>query len=76
MVFDDAGEAFTAPIHELVNNYADIFTKPGKPIAQDIKHIIELLDPAKLLPHHRLQRMSERKLQEMQKHLKEYLERG
>ena len=30
---DNAGEAFTAPMHELVNKSADAFTKPGKPIA-------------------------------------------
>ena len=37
-IANDAGEAFTALICELVNNYADIITKPGKSIAQDIKH--------------------------------------
>ena len=46
-------------MHELLNKYADIFTKPGKPVAQDIKHKIELLDPAKPIPHHRMQIMSE-----------------
>ena len=63
-------------MHELVNKYADVFTKPGKPVAQDIKHKIELLDPEKPIPHHRLQRISERKFQEVQKHLQKYLEKG
>ena len=61
---------------ELVNKYADVFTKPGKPIAQDIKHKIELLDPAKPIPYHRLQRISEREFQDVQKHLQVYLEKG
>ena len=54
-------------MYKLVNKYADVFTKPGKAIAQDIKHKIELVDPAKPIPQHRLQRMSERKLQESAK---------
>ena len=29
-IADDAGEAFTAPISELLNKYAGVFTKPGK----------------------------------------------
>ena len=33
MIADNAGEAFSAPMHELVNKYADVFTKPGKPVA-------------------------------------------
>ena len=45
-------------MHELLNKYADVFTKPGKPVAREIKHKIELLDPAKPIPHHRLQIMS------------------
>ena len=32
-ISDDTGEAFTAPMRELVNKYADVFTKPGKPVA-------------------------------------------
>ena len=75
-IYDDAGEAFTAPLSELLNKYADVFTKPGKPVARDIKHKIELLDPAKPIPYHRLQRMSEIELKEVQKHLQEYLEKG
>ena len=35
-IYDNAIEIFTAPMNELTNNYTDIFTKPGKPIAQDI----------------------------------------
>ena len=65
----DTGGAFTAPMRELIYKYADVFRKPGKPIAQDIKHKIEFLDPAKHIPHHRLQRISERDLRDMQKHL-------
>ena len=29
---DDSSEAFITPMHKLVNKYAGIFTKPGKPI--------------------------------------------
>ena len=72
MIFDDIGEAFTVPMSELVNKYADVFTKLGKSVAQEIKHKIDLLDPAKPIPHHRLQIMSEREFQEMQKYLQEY----
>ena len=32
-IYYDAGEASTAPMHELLNKYADIFRKPGKPVA-------------------------------------------
>ena len=61
---------------ELLNNYTDVFTKHGKPIASDIKHKIKLLDPAKLIPHHSLKKISEKELQEVQKYLQEYLEKG
>ena len=57
-IFYDASEALTAPIRGLVNQYADVFTKPGKLVAQDIKHKTRLLDPAKPILYHRLQRMS------------------
>ena len=63
-------------MYELINNYADVFTKPGKPVARDIKHKIELLDPEKPKPHHRLKRMGARKLQKEQKHVQEYLVKG
>ena len=75
-ISDDAGEAFTAPMRESFNKYADVFIKPGKPVARDIKHKIELLDPTKPIPHHRLQILSERKFQEVQECLQEYLEKG
>ena len=75
-IADDAGIAFTEPMKELVNKYADVFSKPGKPVARDIKHKIDLLDPSKAIPHHRQQRMSEKELQEVQRHLQEYLEKG
>ena len=71
-ISDDTGEAFTAPILELLNKNSDVFTKLGKPIAQDIKHKIDLLDPAKPVPHYRLKIMSE---VELKKHLHEYLEK-
>ena len=32
-ISDDVGAAFTAPMHELVNKYADVITKLGKPVA-------------------------------------------
>ena len=41
-------------MRELVNKYADTYTKLGKPVAGDIKHKIELLEPAKPRPHQRL----------------------
>ena len=75
-IFDDAGKVFTAPMHALVNKYSDALTKLGKPITQDIKHKVELLDPAKPIPHHKLQRVSERELQEITNHLQEYIEKG
>ena len=59
-ILDDAGKAFTAHMHELLNKYADILIKPGKLVAQDIKHKIELLDHSKPIPHHKLQRISEK----------------
>ena len=31
-ISDDSGEAFTAPMHDLLNKYANVFTKPGKPV--------------------------------------------
>ena len=58
-------------MHALLNKYFGVFTKPGKPVAQDIKHKIEFLDPAKPIPHHRLQRISEIEFQEVQNHLQE-----
>ena len=30
---DDSDEVFTASMHEFVNKYAIVFTKPGKPVA-------------------------------------------
>ena len=47
-------------MHKMVNEYADVFTKKGKPVAKDIKYKIELLDPAQPIPHYRLQRISKR----------------
>ena len=63
-------------MHDLVKKYADVLAKPGKPVEWDIKHKIKLLDPAKPIAHHRLQRMSEREFQKVQEHLQEYLEKG
>ena len=60
-------------MHELVNKYVDIFTKQSKPVAQNIKRKIELIDPEKPLPHYRLPRMHVKKLQEVQNPLQEYL---
>ena len=59
IISDNTGKAFTAPMRELVNKYADVFTKPGKPIARDIKHKIELLYPEKPIAHYKLQIISE-----------------
>ena len=42
----------------------------------DIKHKIKLLNPSELIPYHRLRRISERELQEMQNHLYKYLKKG
>ena len=75
-ITDDASEAFTAPMCELVNKYADVFMKLGKPVAQDIKQKNELLASEKPIPHHRLQSMSEREFKEVRNHLQEYLEKG
>ena len=59
-ISNNAGEAFIAPLSELLYKYAVIFTKPGKTVARDIMHKIELLDPAKPILHNRLHIMSER----------------
>ena len=75
-IADDTGEAFTDPTSDFLNKYAAVFTKPGRPIARDITHIIELLDPAKPIPRHRLQIKIERELQEVQNNLQEYLEKS
>ena len=72
----DAGEAFIAPMHELVNKYDGVFTKLCKPVARDIKYKIELLDPEKPITHQKLKRMSENKIKKIQKYLQEYLEKG
>ena len=66
-ISDDAGKAFTAPMRELVYKYADVFTKPCKSIARDIKYKIELLDPEKTIPHHKLLRMNAKELQQVKK---------
>ena len=49
-------------MYELVNNYAYVLTKLGKPVTPEIKHKIEFLDPAKPIAHHKQQRIGERKL--------------
>ena len=46
-IYNDSGEVLTGPIHELVNKYAGIFTKPGKLVAQGIKHKNELFNSIK-----------------------------
>ena len=61
-ISDDAGKAFTTPMHEFLNKYADVITKPGKPVARDIKHKVELLDSVKPIYHQNIQRISEIKL--------------
>ena len=60
MTDDNSGEAFTAPMSESVNKYADIFTKPGKLVARDIQDKTELVDPEKPILYNKLQRMIER----------------
>ena len=52
-ISNDAGKALTAFMQELVIKYADVFTKLGKPVAQDTKHKIEFLNPAKPIPHYK-----------------------
>ena len=69
-IHDDASEAFIASMHELVNKYADVFTKPGKPVIQDIKHKTKLLDPANPIFLHRLQKMNKIEFKKVRKHLK------
>ena len=49
-------------MRELLNKYADVFTKASKPIAQNIKHKIGSLDPERPIPHRRLQRMGDKEL--------------
>ena len=63
-------------MHRSVNTYSDVFIKLGKPVAGDIKQKYKLLDPEKPIPHQRLKKMSKKELKEVQKHLKEYLEKG
>ena len=46
-----ASEAFIAHMHEFLDKYADVFTKPGKPVARDIKHKIDFLEPEEPIPH-------------------------
>ena len=60
-ISDDYSKVSTALMRELINKYADIFTKPSKPFSYDIKHKVELLDPEKSIPHHILLRMSEKR---------------
>ena len=66
-ISDNYGETFITTIRELVYKYADVYTKPGKPVVYDIKHKIELLGPAKPVCYHRLQRMSEKKITRSEK---------
>ena len=53
-IANDVGELFIPSMHKQVNKYADVFTKLGKPVVQNIKHKIELFDAEKPLPNHRL----------------------
>ena len=62
-------------MHELINKYANVFIKLGKPVAQDIKHITEFLGHKNLIPHHKKQIMSEKKLYRVQKNLQKYIKR-
>ena len=55
-ISDDASEAFIAPMCELLDKYADVFTKPGKPVTRDIMHKIELLDPTKPIIRYKKQK--------------------
>ena len=75
-IFYGAGEAFTAPIQQSVNKHDDVFTKPGKPVAQNIKHKTNLLDPEKPVICHREQGISEIELQEKYKYMKKCIEKG
>ena len=54
-----------APLCELVNKYANVLTKLGKPIAQNIKNKTELLDLKKPIALHKLYKMSEWKFLEV-----------
>ena len=46
-IFDNAIRAFATPKREFINKYTGVFTQIGKPVALDIKHKTELLDPEK-----------------------------
>ena len=57
-------------MRELVYKYADVYTKPGKPVAYDIKHKIELLGPESLYVTTGCKEWVKKKLQEVKNHLK------
>ena len=51
------------------SKYSVVFIQLDKPVACDIKHKMELLDPKKPIPCHKQQKINERELQEVQKEL-------
>ena len=61
-------------MHNLVNTFADVLTKPGKPVSWDIMYKIDLLDTAKLIPHYR-QKIMREICKKFKINLKEYLEK-
>ena len=60
----------------LLTEYADVFENPGLPIARNIDHRIDLLNPDVVPPRPRLYRMSEEELAAIKKTLDDYLEKG
>ena len=52
-------------MRKFVIQYTDVLTKANKPVVQDIKEKIKLLDPTKPIPHYKLQIMSERQFKEV-----------
>ena len=59
-----------------MQEYADVFEKPGPPVSRSVDHRIDLLDPAALPPKPRLYRMSDDELQAVKTTIDDYLSRG
>ena len=60
----------------ICDEFADVFMAPTQPHERDIKHRIELLDPAQPIPNHKQYRLSQPELDEAKRQIQDLLEKG
>lgn len=70
------GPSLGGEVDTLLSEFRDVFEAPGVPPPRSTRHRIDLVDPTRPPPRHRVYRMSARELAEVRKQLDSLLEKG